>query len=44
MNPFFLILAAIAFGVGSFSKVAPSDINWTNAGLTFVALSLVVPG
>lgn len=38
-----LIGACICFGIGSFSKLAPSDINWTNAGLFFVTLSFIVP-
>ena len=36
-----LIAAAVCFAIGSFSKVAPGEINWTNAGLCFVALSLI---
>ena len=38
-----LILAAICFAIGSFPKVS-SDLNWTNAGLAFITLSLIVPG
>jgi len=38
-----LILAAVCFGIGTFSKLS-SDFNWTNAGLAFVTLSLIVPG
>lgn len=38
----FLILAAIAFGIGSFTKIAPSDINWTNAGLCCWAIALIL--
>jgi hypothetical protein len=37
-----LILAVICFAIGAFNKVAPSDINWTNAGLAFVTLSLIL--
>lgn len=37
-----LILAVICFGIGALSKVAPGDINWTNAGLCFVTLSLLL--
>lgn len=37
-----LILAAICFGIGALAKVAPSEINWTNAGLCFVTLSFIV--
>ena len=37
-----LILAVICFAIGSFSKVAPGSINWTNAGLAFVTLSLLI--
>lgn len=41
---FCLIAAVICFTIGAFNKLAPSDINWTNAGLAFVTASLVVPG
>lgn len=37
-----LILAVICFGIGALSKAAPGDINWTNAGLCFVTISLLV--
>ena len=37
-----LILAVICFTIGAFTKAAPSDINWTNAGLAFVTLSLIL--
>ena len=43
MNKFALIAACICFLIGSFTKLAPSDFNWTNAGLFFVTLSFVVP-
>jgi hypothetical protein len=42
MNEFCLILAAIAFGIGSLPKVAPSEINWTNAGLGLITLALIL--
>jgi hypothetical protein len=42
MNEIALIAAAVCFAIGAFSKLAPSDINWTNAGLAFVTLSLIV--
>lgn len=38
-----LVLAFICFGIGSFQKLAGSEINWTNAGLAFATLSLIVP-
>ena len=38
-----LILAFICFGIGAFPKIS-SDFNWTNAGLAFGTLSLIVPG
>ncbi len=44
MNRIALIAAAVCFAIGSLSKVAPSDVNWTNAGLAFLTLSLIVPG
>jgi len=37
-----LLAAAVCFAVGSFSKFAPGEINWTNAGLCFWAISLLV--
>ena len=42
-----LIAAAICFAIGAFNKLAPSDdllskSNWTNAGLCFITLSLLV--
>ena len=37
-----LVAAAVCFAIGSFSKLAPSDINWTNAGLCFFTISLIV--
>ena len=39
---FILILAVVCFTIGAFTKAAPSDINWTNAGLAFVTLSLII--
>lgn len=37
-----LILAVICFAIGSFTKLS-NEFNWTNAGLAFVTLSLIVP-
>jgi len=37
-----LVAAAICFAIGAFNKLAPSDFNWTNAGLCFVTISLLV--
>jgi len=37
-----LVAAAVCFAIGSFNKLAPSDINWTNAGLCFITISLLV--
>ena len=37
-----LVIAVICFAIGAFNKLAPSDINWTNAGLAFVTLSLIL--
>lgn len=37
-----IIGAVICFTIGSFQKLAGSDINWTNAGLACLSLSLIV--
>ena len=42
MNLYALIGAGICFTIGAFNKLAPSDINWTNAGLAFVTLALIL--
>lgn len=38
-----LIAAAVCFAIGALAKIAPSDINWTNAGLALLTLSLIAP-
>lgn len=38
-----LILSVICFAIGAFTKLAPGDINWTNAGLAFATASFVAP-
>jgi len=45
MNRICLIFAVVCFTIGTFTKLAAvisPDINWQDAGLAFVALSLVI--
>ena len=47
MNPHLLILVlgVVCFTIGAFNKLAAAigpNINWTNAGLAFVTLSLII--
>jgi len=42
MNQICLILACACFAIGAFNKLAPSDINWTNAGLAFITLAMIL--
>jgi len=42
MNQICLIIACACFAIGAFTKLASNDINWTNAGLAFVTLSLIL--
>jgi hypothetical protein len=43
MNQICLILACACFTIGAFPKLAAlAEINWQNAGLAFVTLSLVI--
>jgi hypothetical protein len=41
MNRICLILACICFTIGAFQKIP--EINWMNAGLAFITLSLILP-
>lgn len=40
MNQIFLIIAAVCFAVGAIPETK-SGVNWTNAGLCFVTISLI---
>lgn len=43
MNRICLILATICFFIGAIPQLASiANINWTNAGLGFVTLSMVI--
>jgi len=43
MNQLCLILAAICFFVGAVPQLASiANINWTNAGLGFVVLAMIL--
>jgi len=42
MNRICLVLGCACFAIGSFTKFAPAEINWMNAGLAFVTLSLIL--
>lgn len=42
MNQICLILAAVCFGLGAL-KTIPDYLNWQNAGLFFLTLSLILP-
>lgn len=44
MNQLFLIFAVICFSIGALESLLfpGSKVNWQNAGLAFVTLSLVI--
>ena len=42
MNKICLILACVCFAIGAIQKLAGSEVNWTNGGLAFLTLALIL--